>query len=204
MPTQVSAVVTLPPPEGHPAEIFPAVLNVVDGLHVLGDDAPGITVELDAELAMPGRYQVRETEPPRIVINPSCVRPRLVLLHELGHYLDHAAFGDGIAWGCSGQSFDEWRAALEASEAVERLRALEASPELAELTQGYGYFLLEEELWARSYSQWVAVRTNEETLLNELGTSLTALAYPEYWGFEDFAPIADEIDKIFIEATWKL
>lgn len=188
--------------EGFPEEVLETVLAALEALHSVSDDAPRLTLQLDPDLPQPGRYDVSD-DALRIRINPAAVRPHLTLLHELGHYIDHALLGERKRWGTSDERCDRWREAVDDSDSVRDLRQRQAAPELPELARPYGYFLWEEELWARSYVQWVVVRSGDETLLDELTGSLAALAYPEYWGFEDFAPIADRIDELFSEMTWR-
>jgi hypothetical protein len=198
----LSAVIRLPDESvGPPADQLPAVITAVDAVHVIPDTAPALPVALDAQLLVPGRYRVAADGTGTLTLHPACARPGITLLHEIGHYLDHAVFGDGARWGSTGERFNAWRNGVASSGAVERLRAFVVSPPVPELARAYSYLLLQEELWARSYAQWVAVRSGHDTLLDELGSSLSALSYPEQWGFEDFAPIADEIDAFFEEMT---
>jgi hypothetical protein len=106
-------------------------------------------------------------------------------------------------WTSPTERFDGWRQAVDQSEALEQLESLSSAPPLPELTQAFGYLLRTEELFARSYVEWVTVRSDDDSLHEELGLSISTLKYPEYWGFDDFGPIADQLDLVFEELGWK-
>jgi hypothetical protein len=93
---------------------------------------------------------------------------------------------------------------VDETDAAAALHSLQAKPPLSQLTRSFHYFLRIHELFARSYAQWVAIRSSDETLLDQVSQSLSTLHYPEYWGFDDFDPVADALDRIFMELTWKL
>jgi hypothetical protein len=157
-------------------------LAAASSAHVIADDAPLVRVEVDDTIGAPGRYDgTDEGIPMRIAVHPNSVRPGLTLLHETAHYLDHAAIGVPGQWASTGESFDEWRMRVDETDAAAALHSLQAKPPLPQLTRSFDYFLRIHELFARSYAQWVAIRSSDETLLDQVSQSLSTLHYPEYW-----------------------
>lgn len=173
----------------------------VHSVHV--DQSRSLSVAVDSELLYPGMYSIDAAgEPVRIAVNPAVARPALTFLHEVGHYLDHAVIGDRSRWASNGEMLTPWREAIASTDAVRQLEQQQSAPPLPQLARGMGYLLRTEELFARSYSQWIAMRSGNQGLLDELGSSLSGLSYPEYWGMDDFAPVADAFHQVFTELNW--
>jgi hypothetical protein len=70
-----------------------------------------------------------------------------------------------------------------------------------------GTILLPEELFARSYVQYVATRSADEDLRRGLAASRESPAgkvyYPMQWQDEDVVAVARAIDDIFVELGWR-
>jgi hypothetical protein len=188
-----------------PGDLFGDALHAADAVHSVRDDAPTLRVEVDPSLTDPGEYLGKKDGTPlRAAVHPQATRPRLTFLHEIGHYIDHAVFAPPGVWSSPTTDFDAWRAAVDNSVAVGQLRELKANPPMIELTRAFDYYLRIEECFARSYAEWVTVRSESNPLYDDLTDALAKLNYPYFWGFEDFGPIADELDKAFEEYGWKL
>lgn len=160
--------------------------------------------------------------------------PHLTLWHETGHWLDFMGVAKGsavhpgrrgglprrappAAAGATRISFssaadlsnrllDGWRAAVDASQAVQTLKQWQRLPLAARPTPLSTSWLHEalthEELFARSYAQWIALRSQHATGLAEL-RGLQQLPYPRQWQEADFAPIADAFDRLFELLGWR-
>jgi hypothetical protein len=64
------------------------------------------------------------------------------------------------------------------------------------------YYLRPREIWARAYAQWIAVRSGDRTLLNQV-KKLSASHYSwRVWEEKDFEPVAREIDAMFEKRGW--
>ena len=105
---------------------------------------------------------------------------------------------------------------IKASQAVADLKALGASP-TAQLTQSDGtkvtyrvdrkylrYLLRHDELWARSYAQYIAVKSGDTTLLKELAETRAEknLYNQKQWSEDDFKPILKAMDALFTTLGW--
>lgn len=183
--------------------MFAETVTAAMAVHVVAADAAAIPVSIDPGLVYPGLYSIAaDGQPVRIAVNPAVHRPRLTLLHEVGHFLDHRMIEPEGAWASTGPLFEAWRAAVDESDAVLELRRQELVPPLPQLARGMSYLLKIEELFARSYAQWIAIRSGNDALLDEVSGSLSGLSYPEYWGMDDFGPVADALDEAFKELKW--
>lgn len=155
----------------------------VDGLFLAGKDPDGHLV--------PRSVLVRSAAPYR----------RFVTLHEIGHVLDVGALpGAGFA-SADWDGLQLWRQAVARSRAFKTLEGLAAiNPERI------GNLLLAEELWARTYAQFVAIRGGDPALLAALDSPRrrdpSALYYPRQWENDDFHGIERAIDDLFRGLGW--
>lgn len=133
------------------------------------------------------------------------------MLHELGHYLDDQAIEPAGEFASGAGHVPEWSAVVEASDAVLRLRELERqAPVTFEVTSGFAvildaddfaYMLEPEELFARSYAQYIASRSGDPVTLSELHAG-QEVVYPEQWSDADFESIAAEFDELLERLGW--
>jgi hypothetical protein len=117
-----------------------------------------------------------------LVLSPQRKQEELDVIHEIGHMLDHQAIGNFLEMASVNghPNLATWRVATENSQAVTRLRSLLASGttmmrtrkglRLVDVDPGYVQYLMRpEELFARSYAQFVAVSSGDVRLLAQLG-----------------------------------
>lgn len=141
----------------------------------------------------------------------------LTLAHEIGHFIDHqGAPGKGFSSATS-PLFADWRSAVSETSAARELRRLRNGPdrvtlpngELHQVNRAYiDYLLSNEELWARSYAQWIARESGEPILRQQLDDILSAdrsadVVYSRQWLDEDFAPVADAIKRLMRAMGWQ-
>ena len=134
--------------------------------------------------------------------NPHC---ELTTVHEIGHFLDFKGLDRTVPWASmSSDALAPWRTAIKASQAAQTLRHLR-QPEIlgVEVTLQDGsvvnypvdkiyveYLLEVEELWARSYSQFIATQSRDPALQHQLAREqnrpLNGIYYPKQWDDTDF------------------
>lgn len=128
----------------------------------------------------------------RIWINTAAPLPlqHFSLAHEIGHAIDFLSFGRGryVSEDVRDARFAAWRRAIARSQAV---ADWQTDPMPAGLR---AYVLSTTELWARSYAQWVAIRSADPRLLEGLGWHLRI---GWQWDITDFDAIAAALDRIF-------
>jgi hypothetical protein len=135
--------------------------------------------------------------------------PALTTVHETGHFLDIAAIGDKGKYATQSK-FPAMQAVLDAAEqsdSLKNLRAIRAAARDFDLVEHLDYVLLDKEIWARAYAQYIAERSSSELLKVQLQNALAyrdpfKLAQFRQWRTEDFAPIAEKIDAMFQQLGW--
>jgi hypothetical protein len=221
MGTPVRNALTLPAHPRLSAE-FDQALDAIGDVH--GDGAlPTIPIEVAGKVpGAPGAeagYGFSGTQARRIVVTRRAKAPQTALIHETGHFIDHQGLGAGqwvsndAAQG-SGVLVPWWNAVTQ-SPSYRTLVDMRDHPMAYAQPAGQGimlipernlvqYFLEPDELWARSYEQYVTTRANRPVLTNSLTQRQTAPMYAAaYWSDADFVPIANEIETLFQTLGWR-
>lgn len=139
--------------------------------------------------------------PKSIVVRSGAPNRGFLVLHEIGHLLDaYGLPGTGFAstsWG----GMQAWRRAVGNSGVYAALINLRGADPRRALP-----LLSFEELWARAYAQFVAVRSNDATLVASLEALRRrqpgAVYYPRQWDDDDFVGIERAIEDVFRGAGW--
>lgn len=186
-------------------------LSLIDSVHSV-DSLPKLPVVKPAPgtTHMGGYLRNPDGTPENIQLRPGTMTPRLTIAHEVGHFIDHAAFGQGHNFGSEmNTAFDEWRTAVHASSAYNDLKGVEQARGYMFLgrkqkvsQEHIEYLMSDKELWARSYAQFIAVETGDATMLSEL-VAARGLAEPGYqWSDADFEPVRDSIRNLLRSRGW--
>lgn len=126
--------------------------------------------------------------------------PELTVAHEIGHFLDFSGMpGDGFQSEI--QSVAEMRRLVEALEASPTAQAIARLDDRRKRS----YLLNGSEMFARSYSQYIAWRSGDERMREQLDRILQsdrAASRLTQWGHGEFAPIAAAFDELFLAAGW--
>lgn len=197
-------------------------LAAIDSVHGDGDLRQVPVMSSDSGDVGAYFWNVRTREPLRIELKRGQTHPRLTLLHEVGHLLDHQTLGVRGFYESERSVLSEgrlvaWRRAVEASPGVKRGRKLlkqknfdvpgsyGKKERLAVPKRVLGELLSPPELFARSYGQYIALRSSNQALLTELSATLDRrdeLCFCRQWVAEDFEPIARVLDALFEELGW--
>ena len=201
------------PPRLFNEDLYGAVRSI-DAVHSDGR-LPIIPVLIRPGLTARGRFVVRDGMPSEILIRSDVSHRGFALLHEVGHLLDYAALGDFREFGSASgvPELAAWRRACEASLGHQRLEAAVARivgalpPGRAAERDRLEEPLSPEEAWARSYAQYVAVRSSDPGLLSGLEAARTPEPGRVYhllqWDDDDFRSIAEAIDALFGRLKWR-
>jgi len=148
------------------------------------------------------------------------------LIHELGHFLDHKGLGDPLSFvSAAHPMFNDWRRAIADTATFQTLlRQLQAGPDpwttvvnAAGVTLTWrpdqefvAYLMQPVEMFARTYAQWIALRSGIPGLeADVLDNSLPPMkpdwelisgerpGSPRQWQPEEFEPIAQALDELF-------
>jgi hypothetical protein len=140
-----------------------------------------------------------------ILIRSDAPHGQLVAIHEIGHYLDLCGLpGPGFS-SADDPALAEWRQAVMDSRAYHELEALTGSPRAGVADRAYDLTVLEE-LWARSYAQFVATRSGSVQMQRAVAAlrcrTPPGLYYPRQWDDDDFAAIEAAMDALFRGLGW--
>jgi hypothetical protein len=197
------------------------VVEAIDRVHGDGE-LPRVPVRLVEGFPVLGRFRFDPTSgaPVSIVVRADQAYRQLSLLHEIGHLIDWCVLGERATFGSTVHPMmSAWLDRVEDSQAygaldslVRRGSGMLADGRIVMLTErestAVWRALVPEECWARSYAQYVAVRSRDLDLATSLTGLLTPSAgrvyYPLQWGGDDFQPIAEAIDDLFGELEWRI
>lgn len=172
----------------------------IDRVHKTPAGMPRISFEMTASIGNPGQYvRLRDGSAVGIQVRPG--EEVAVVVHEIGHFLDHKGlFGDqAVPASEHHPGFQKFQAAIEQTPTIKRFRsALETgtlelpdgstapvTPEMRELLE---YNLRPREVFARAYEQWVLARANIPTSRH------TRL---EYWPEGEREALYDALEDLF-------
>jgi len=202
----ISDALTLPK-SGLAKTAVNTVLMEIDGLHS-AVELPKSPVKNSTSYKFQGRYvyQASSRKPVEIAISKSSVTPELTAAHEIGHFIDHQALWDiGAYASVNSPRLEKWRSAIEASAATGNLKTVLTTNADFKIRKLATYYLSAKEQWARSYAQWVATRSNNTAMIEQV-QKITQAKNPAYsasqWDAADFEPIAVAIDEIFQTLGW--
>jgi hypothetical protein len=159
-----------------------------------------------------GFYRAYGHAPHDILINPQSNNPHIYLTHEIGHFLDHQAMGGGGQFASElHPDFQDFRDAVAQTESIQQLHHLKSAPQIpgfgrnAKAPREYiSYLLQRREIWARAYSQYIAIRSGDPRMLAELRRLQNDKSPMKMqWDDADFEPVAAAIDKILEKKGWK-
>jgi hypothetical protein len=143
--------------------------------------------------------------------------PMMTTAHEIGHFIDYQGMGGG-KWA----TFDlgkesplyNWAKAMEKSEAYKTLKEIQKTGMLTMVennvlishpvaNNSISYYLDNQELWARSYAQYIAKKSNNPSMLKELyGKQKQKYGIPTQWSDADFLEIEKAIDGVLEAMKW--
>lgn len=140
----------------------------------------------------------------------------LTLVHEMGHAIDHQLFGTAEKFGSfDNPELDDWWKAIEGTKAAKRLDDLletdkynyedefTGESKTAEIEKPFiEYLSRTHEIFARSYAQYIATKSNNQHLKELLQWEQGSEVYPLQWDDEDFKPVAKAFDQIFKKKGW--
>lgn len=199
------------------AYIWKGALKVIDRVH--GDGIlPETPILWDSEIECLGRFRNgKGGSVYEIALNPSQIPldAKQTLIHEVGHFLDAAALSviPGSGWGSANNpELEDWRQATRASEAYRSLQSLigkftaveRGTDDTQAVNQSKAaYYLRTEELFARSYAQWIAVSSQDVELVYWYNVMAEVPSiYSTEWALEDFEPIANALGQLFEGRGW--
>jgi hypothetical protein len=182
--------VTLPRRSPLFAELARA-LAAASQLHMLKSDLQRLPVRVTATISEAGAYRYRRANPIDLRVSSRSGHAATGFLHELGHFVDHQVHYDrkSRVWASAVHpAFARWRAAAA---------ELDGRP-FPGGSYRQRYFESAQEVWARSYSQTVLMRSGDAFLVQQLGRLLDA-DDPHVWPLDEFERVAVEVEAVFVQ-----
>ena len=198
----VSRAILLPP--GPLGDELRPVLAAIDRVH--GDGVlPRIAVAVEPSLLDESAYEW--AEPAGIVLGialrPDAEQPRLNLLHEVGHFLDHQTMGQtGAFASIADPALAEWRETVATSDAIRTLRDIAHRTTRPIVKDHAEYHLRLAEQWARCYAQFITLASRDPQLRDDLMRRRSSRRIPVQWDDDDFLPIAGSMVTLFRRLGW--
>ncbi|SRR5712691_3564542 len=192
-------------------DAFNRTLSLVDRAHYIRRFVHGSIVASTNNSTLLGSFDPT-THDIRIYAHGPDVE--FTLLHELGHYIDYSVLGTGLVGASSTLRFRPWRAAVRNSAAFRMIESRYTDPvvwargrPVVAADSFTDYHLRPDELFARSYAQWIVDRSGDVDLTAQLESSpslasATPVLYPTQWEEADFLRVAGCIDRVFKELSW--
>lgn len=226
-PTQTSAPAPKESPEKGPVstalilpkstQLRPLVKTALAAIDKVHDDGalpvipivPSRTDRFLGALRFSGNTPAAPGRPLDISITEGGPWPALTTVHEVGHFLDLTVLVEDSLKGKSFGSrsnpamkpiLDSIRQS-DAHKAITDLRATAESEFNRRLTRYLDELLLDYELWARAYAQYIATKSKHPGLRKSLAKARINEPFRQ-WTDADFAPIAEAIDAFFRAKGW--
>lgn len=180
-------------------------LDAIGRVHRVPDGMLPVPVKTSSARTYHGVYEYRldaAKTPKAIRISSNGDHHASTFAHEYGHYLD-AQGGLVEQFSLTAQAnrtdplVKAWVDAVDASPSIQSMRELAAGPKAR--YDGSRYYMQRNEMWARSYAQWIAERSGDTTMLEEIASIQGrdgAVGFSQ-WAPEEFRPIAEALDAIF-------
>lgn len=186
-------------------------LTLIDKVHGFPKNADKVPVSKleNARSGVQGQYDVLNRS---IQLKENGFKPANTLIHEIGHYIDYALIGNDFSATETNSKLDDWRKAVVESQTYKKLVDMAFNPDKYELDFGFAgkvkpetkytsYLMGLNEVWARSYTQYILTKNGLSSDLNDIRQD--KLYGVSQWDDKDFKPILKAFDKLFEELKWK-
>jgi hypothetical protein len=204
-------------------DIQPAVrsaFSAIQSVHELPRIKP-VEIVSDPRMGVGGAYRWnKETGlPVDIRLNPKGDHVELTALLEIGHWLDHQ--GIGIPGQFSSRSHPllaDWRRAVDTTKLTSRLEDMAQARSLpwrfpdgrvrnVDIRDRVAELLEPEELFSRSYAQYVAGKSGNSTIRRQIAEfsnpSRSVSIVPSYWEQDDFGVVTEAIESVIFRLGWR-
>lgn len=226
------------------AKVHQTVMSAIDSVHGDGELRPIALTHMKKNGGVYGQYRrypgAVEQSGRAVSIEISDLglkqHPFNTIAHEAGHWLDNVALAADkhMTWGSTPGSFaspamQRWHEAVAQSPTMRTLKDWYSDKGSKYVSRSHlDYLLSHYETFARAYAQYIATRSGNAAMLEELrelqgqvkksvgnlerfaspaSENATATTnnfrYPTVWQDDEFTPIADAFDKLFEEKKWR-
>lgn len=135
----------------------------------------------------------------RIDLGVDSWRPEMMAAHEIGHFIDWSAL-PGDKYASQRITTPSMRALIRRIQVSETWAALQGLPD-----EDRRQLSALQELFACSYAQWIAMRSGNRRMREQIDLGLASPTVTRrllQWDYVDFLPIAEALDSLFEERGW--
>lgn len=136
----------------------------------------------------------------------------LATVHEVGHYIDHVAFGDmkkGHSTDGEGDqltrnpALTKFLATVADTKAIKDIVAVGGKAKTQEARDRAEYLLAKREVFARAFAQYVAKKSGSKVLKSQIKAKQQGKG-SEHWDDKEFAKVVEPaMDELFKEMGWR-
>jgi hypothetical protein len=181
------------------------VSKTIDSIHGDGPLPPAPVRHEESRGSVNGQYRRFDNE---ITTFKEEAIP-MTLTHEIGHWIDYRGFrnipgaeppmkGDKV-FASHSPLFKKFIKIAKGSKKIKEIKA-------AYLTaKSKRYLTSNHEIFARAYAQYIATKSKNPEMLENLKNRQTGVKgniYPDQWDDDDFVPLYNEIETIFKQIGW--
>ena len=168
----------------------------------------GAGVKATVNMRIPGA----PTQAAKITMNPTGNTPLMTFAHEVGHVLDRYGIASDETVGGSFASMDPNHAAMQKVVQAtmttplyqKSLAKMNDTDMPASTVSHLQYMLSPDEVWARTYGQYIAVHSGESDMMQELSSMQAASTdYPYAIPGDQFQPVDNAITKLMKGEGWQ-
>lgn len=184
-------------------ETAETVFDAINSVHGDGNLHP-IPIKTTSSTRYYGQFSCYPNQPIKISLSTQSegVHPELTLAHEIGHFLDNDAFPKeaGLAHASEGSPSQKVRDLMEALNTSESVKWIRDNGTYYDKE----YYLRPTELIARSYAQYIAKKSGNRKMLEQLDAILVQETKYKHtqWTETDFRNIMKAYDELFEEIGW--
>ena len=183
------------------------VVNRIDSIHGDGPLPKSEVTHIEKNGSTNGQYRPFTNE----ITTFKEQQIPITYTHEIGHWIDYRGF-KGIPEAeppmkgnkVSASYSPLFKQFIKIAKNTSKYQEIKNNIWLANSTKKY--LLSNHEIFARAYSQYIAVKSNDAEMLavlkNRQGKWVNGKPYPNQWDDDDFIPLFDEIENIFKKVGW--
>lgn len=205
----IGAAVTLPAATDRLTRSMKEVVGAIDSVHSAGK-LPKILGRVGSSggNGMSYGHYAYLGRPTEIVMGnaqgQSHDHPMMTCAHEIGHFLDDQGIGKRGKWASANSAtLDKWRTAVHNTDKIKGIQQLRASATSLQVRDKLDYLLTDHETFARSYAQYIAIKSGNATMKAEIDWMRTdEWAGLKVWSDTDFQPVREALDEVFTRLKW--
>ena len=183
------------------AQLVAEATDLIDQVHGDGKMPMAIVRENNENPGALGYFKISRKQKIEIGVKAESSWPLLTLLHEAGHFLNHKGLPGSGPTSDNHPAMQAWRKAVANSPEVKNLVLNFDETTNSEFKKYLHYLLNPDELFARSYAQYIAVKTQHPVAINQLNRRRSTTHFQQ-WSDDSFEPIMQAIDELFVQQGW--